>query len=258
MAQTMTKTKTQKTEAFYDIYWPRNVPDYRKTREHVREIVPNKRYGRAIDGGCGTGVCSLALSEMADEVVGLDISRGSIKTGENLAEKLGIENIRFVQGSLLDIPFPDNSFDLSYSWGVIHHTVDPVRALDELVRVLKPGGTLVLAIYLKTPLTPLHEAIRHACLRIPRERRKPILRAFARFVGVAERFGFTPRDRNDNPTVESLIEDWYFVPEKHFYTIGEMRKLFKERGLTYQVVSSHTGRFRSTSNFIVRGRLCQK
>lgn len=257
MINVTSKKKTQKTGAFYDVYWPRNVPDYRKTREHVHEIVPPGPYGRAIDGGCGTGVCSLALSELADEVVALDISRGSIKTGEGLAAKLGKDNIRFCQGSLLDIPFPDDSFDLAFSWGVIHHTVNPVQALDELVRVLKPGGTIVLAIYLKTALTPLHEGIRRICLHIPRKRRKPILRAFSRFVSVAERFGFTPRERNDNPTVESLIEDWYFVPEKHFYSIEEMRRLFKARGLTYEVVSEQTGRFKSTSNFIVRGVLAK-
>src|SRR5947208_133956 len=145
-------TKTHKTKGFYDTYWPANVPDYRKTREHVRAVVPPGEYRRAFDGGCGTGVCSLALSEMADEVVGFDISSGSLGTAEGLAHRLGITNIQFNQGSLLDIPFPDNSFDLVWSWGVIHHTVNPVRALDELVRILQPGGTLVLAVYLKTPL----------------------------------------------------------------------------------------------------------
>src|SRR5207244_1692661 len=154
------------------------------------------------------------------------------------------------QGSLLQIPFPSDYFDLVWSWGVIHHTVDPVRALDELVRVLQPGGTLVLAVYLKTRLTFAHEAIRHICLRIPRSRRKPILRAFARLTQLAERVGFKPRARNDNPTIESLIEDWYFVPEKHFFTIEQMRTLFKERGLSYKVVYRQTGRFKSTSNFI--------
>ena len=78
---------------------------------------------------CGTGVCSLALSELADEVVGFDLSSGSLKTAEGLAQNLGITNIAFKQGSLLKIPFADNSFDLAFSWGVIHHTVNPVRAL---------------------------------------------------------------------------------------------------------------------------------
>jgi 2-polyprenyl-6-hydroxyphenyl methylase / 3-demethylubiquinone-9 3-methyltransferase len=256
---TLAENETQqRTQGFYDVYWPKNVPDYRKTREHVLEVVPAGHYKRALDGGCGTGVCSLALSEISDEVVGFDLSSGSLNTAKGLAEKLGRKNIRFQQGSLLEIPLPSNNFDLVWSWGVIHHTVDPVRALDELVRVLQPGGTLVLAVYLKTPLTFVHEAIRHTCLRIPRSRRKPILRAFARLTRLAEKLGFKPRARNDNPTIESLIEDWYFVPEKHFFTIEEMRELFKQRGLTYEVVYEQTGRFRSTSNFIVRGKLSAK
>ena len=43
------------------------------------------------------------------------------------------------------------------------------------------------------------------------------------------------------------------MPEKHFFTIEEMGRLFKARGLTYEVVCEQTGRFRSSSNFIVRG-----
>src|SRR5436305_8512637 len=93
----------QRTPSFYDVYWPKNVPDYRKTREHVREVVPAGRYKRALDGGCGTGVCSLALSEMAGEVVGFDLSDGSLATARALATKLGRSNISFQQGSLLDI-----------------------------------------------------------------------------------------------------------------------------------------------------------
>lgn len=253
--QTLIDTKTRRTQAFYDTYWPKNVPDYRKTREHVREIVPAGRYKRALDGGCGTGVCSLALAELADEVVAFDLSRGSLATAEELARKLSISNIKFQQGSLLNIPLPPDSFDLVFSWGVIHHTVDPVRALDELVRVLQPGGTLVLAVYLKTPLTFVHEAVRHVCLRIPRSWRKPILRGFTQLVRLGERLGKTTNVRDDNPLIVSQVEDWYFVPEKHFFTISEMRALFRERGLTYEVVCEQTGRFKSSSNFIVRGRL---
>ena len=40
-------TKTRETQAFYDGYWPRNLPDYHKTREYVAEIVPAGRYRRA-------------------------------------------------------------------------------------------------------------------------------------------------------------------------------------------------------------------
>lgn len=82
-----------KVSSFYDGYWPRNVPDYKKTREHVFDIVPDKRYERVFDGGCGTGVNSLALSEKAENVVAFDLSPGSLKTAEELAKKLNVKNI---------------------------------------------------------------------------------------------------------------------------------------------------------------------
>jgi ubiquinone/menaquinone biosynthesis C-methylase UbiE len=247
-------TQTKRTQAFYDTYWPQNVPNYRKTREHVFDIVPKGHYERALDGGCGTGVCSLALAELADEVVGFDLSSGSLNTARRLAQGLGLSNVTFKQGSLLDISFPDETFDLVFSWGVIHHTTDPIRALDELVRVLKPGGTIVLAVYLKTRLTFVHEAIRHTCLRIPRRMRRPIIGGVTQIVRVGELFGHTTNVRDDNGLIQSQVEDWYFVPEKHFFTIDEMRKLFHERGLSFELVCEQTGRFRSSSNFIVRGK----
>jgi ubiquinone/menaquinone biosynthesis C-methylase UbiE len=104
--------QTERTQAFYDQYWPKNVPDFRKTRAHVRSIVPPSHYRRALDGGCGTGVCSLALAEVADEAVGFDLSSGSLNTARALARKLGVTNLTFEQGSLLQLPFASNSFDL--------------------------------------------------------------------------------------------------------------------------------------------------
>src|SRR5258707_15837190 len=101
----MINSQTKRTQAFYDTYWPKNVPNYQKTRDHVFDIVPKGQYKLALDGGCGTGVCSLALAEMADDVVGFDLSSGSLNTARKLAHDLGISNVTFKQGSLLDIPF---------------------------------------------------------------------------------------------------------------------------------------------------------
>jgi len=142
------------TRAFYDTYWPSNVPDAARAAEHVRRIVPPRPFRRALDAGCGTGVCCPALSECSHEVVGLDLSFGSLQTAA------GLFGVPACQASLLRLPLPSDSFDLVFCWGVIHHTSDPIRALDELVRVLAPGGTLVLAVYLRTWLTPFHEVAR--------------------------------------------------------------------------------------------------
>jgi predicted TPR repeat methyltransferase len=68
------------TRAFYDRYWPRNLPDAARTAEHVRHIVPPGPFRHALDAGCGTGVCSLALAERSQRVLGLDLSFGSLRT----------------------------------------------------------------------------------------------------------------------------------------------------------------------------------
>jgi ubiquinone/menaquinone biosynthesis C-methylase UbiE len=251
---TTSATRTRQTQAFYDTYWPQNIPDWYKTREHVREIVPAGRFARVLDAGCGTGVCSIALAEYSSEVISLDMSLKSLRSTVDLARSLALSAVRVCNGSLLRIPFPDQSFELVFSWGVIHHTVDPTGALDELVRVLRPGGTLVLAVYLKTPLTLLHEAIRHGCLRLPVQGRRAAVASVAFLVRGREHFGHVINVRADNPRIESQVEDWYFVPEKHFFTIDEMGRLFAQRGLSYEVLCEQTGRFRSSSNFIVRGR----
>ncbi len=82
-----------------------------------------------------------------------------------------------------------------------------------------------------------------------------ILRGFASIVRWGERLGHTNNVRDDNPLIESQVEDWYFVPEKHFFSIEEMRALFQERGLSFELLCPQTGRFRSSSNFIVRGTM---
>jgi 2-polyprenyl-3-methyl-5-hydroxy-6-metoxy-1,4-benzoquinol methylase len=240
------------TRAFYDAYWPANVPDYRRTREHVLATVPDAAFGLALDAGCGTGVCSLALAERARRVLAFDLSGGSLRTAHRLAEGAGAKRVAFAQGSLLQLPFRDAAFDLVWSWGVVHHTADPVRALDELARVLRPGGTLVLALYWRTRLTPLHEALRRACLRLGPAGRRRFLAGASATVRGAMALGWNHQTRDDNPNVRSQVEDWFFVPEKHFFTPRQAAALLAERGLTCEVVDPRTGRFKTSSNFVVR------
>jgi len=238
---------------FYDRYWPANLPDAARAAEHVIAMVPPRRYQIALDGGAGTGVCSLALATLADQVIAADISIGSLRAARTLSEQQQVDNITFLQSDLLQLEFPDHSFDLVWSWGVIHHTVNPRQALAELVRVLKPGGTLVLAVYRRTGLTWFHEAVRATCLRLPPPAARVVIHSIAGFVAAIDMVRSRRPMRDDNPRIASKIEDWYFVPVKFFFGIEEMRALFATHGLSWELVTPATGRFASTSNFICRG-----
>jgi SAM-dependent methyltransferase len=81
----------------------------------------------------------------AARVVGCDISASGLEDARRrVADNSTIE---FMEASVLDLPFPDESFDFCWSAGVLHHTADPDKGLAELTRVLKPGGKLFVLLY---------------------------------------------------------------------------------------------------------------
>jgi SAM-dependent methyltransferase len=106
------------------------------------------RGARCLDAGCGGGRGSVFMAECgAAEVVGVDLSERNVETCTQRASSRGLSQCRFVQGSLLDIPFEDEEFDVVWCNGVLHHTEDPDRGLVEIARVLRPGGRLWLYLY---------------------------------------------------------------------------------------------------------------
>ena len=105
------------------------------------ELLPREIRGkRLLDAGCGTGHFSLAASERGAAVTSMDIGERLLA---KVAEKCETERII---GSVLQMPFEDNSFDIIVSTEVIEHTPAPYNAVSELYRVLRPGGILALTV----------------------------------------------------------------------------------------------------------------
>ncbi len=102
-------------------------------------------YGDVLEIGCGTGFFSLnlRLAGVVDAVHVTDISPGMVAAAVRNGEQLGIA----VEGRVGDaesLPYDDDSFDLVVGHAVVHHVPDVERAFAEMLRVLRPGGRLVI------------------------------------------------------------------------------------------------------------------
>ena len=107
------------------------------------EVELVERYGRGaavLEAGCGTGLILDRVARFAGEAWGFDLSSGML--GQARARGL-----RAVQASVTDIPFPDERFDVAYSFKVLAHVEDIRAALAELARVTRRGGYLLLEFY---------------------------------------------------------------------------------------------------------------
>ncbi len=101
---------------------------------------------RCLDAGCGGGRYSIAMARLdAAEVIGCDISPEGLADAWRRA--MGVPNVFFEEADVLNLPYPDESFDFVCCSGVLHHTPDPGRGLREVSRVLRPGGRLYLLLY---------------------------------------------------------------------------------------------------------------
>lgn len=99
--------------------------------------------------GCGTGFEPIDLARMDPSlaITALDLSAASLAYGQRMAAALGVGQVRFVQGDILDVAKLDQSFALVSCTGVLHHMERPEQGLAALAGVLAPGGVLRLALY---------------------------------------------------------------------------------------------------------------
>lgn len=101
---------------------------------------------RLLDLGCGPGTITIDLAACVapGDAVGVDASADVIAVASQNAELAGCTNVRFVSGDVYGVDAPDGAFDVVHAHQLLQHLSDPIAALGEARRVLRPGGLLAV------------------------------------------------------------------------------------------------------------------
>jgi ubiquinone/menaquinone biosynthesis C-methylase UbiE len=132
------------TREFFD-----EVTAYRDAIEpHIPEVVDFPRWSgsKVLEAGCGIGTDGVRFARAGAEYTGFDFSPTALSLARHRFEMEGLDG-RFVSGSVTQLPLREETFDLVFSHGVIHHVDDTEATLREFERVLKPGGTALVMVY---------------------------------------------------------------------------------------------------------------
>ena len=118
----------------------------RRTLEsHGAFFIPHLRPGmQVVDVGCGPGSMTVGIAAHigSGRAIGVDMGESQVRLATQRAAEQGVANAEFRVGSAYDLPFADAQFDALFSHALLEHLREPVRAMREFLRVLKPGGVM--------------------------------------------------------------------------------------------------------------------
>jgi ubiquinone/menaquinone biosynthesis C-methylase UbiE len=192
---------------------------------------------RVLDAGCGMGRFAEVCIEAGADVHAIDLSTAVEAAARNLGHH---PNVSFYQADIMNLPFPDGTFDIVYSIGVLHHTPDTKRAFLGLSRLVKAGGLIVIWVYSTIPNYVFGgELLRLLTPRLP----KPLLLKMSKVaiplyhvhrLPVVGRVStaLLPTSVNPDPEWRWLDTfDWYSPRYQWKHTYDEVEGWFREAGL---------------------------
>ena len=117
---------------------------------------------RVLEVGVGTGI-NLSLYPKNCTVTGIDFSGPMLEIARERAERKEVQNVRLLQMDAADMKFADNSFDIVYAPYVISVVPDPVTVAQEMLRVCRPGGRVIVLNHFLSPNRLLSRIERLIC-----------------------------------------------------------------------------------------------
>jgi ubiquinone/menaquinone biosynthesis C-methylase UbiE len=174
----------------------------------IRATFPNRD---ALDAGCGAGDHAAALGQVGSRsVTAFDVSVGRMQLaiGKSPAG-------HFSQASMSELPYRSESFDLVWAWGILHYVPDPVAALHEVARTLRPGGVVLIHTLRRGFWSHFEFNTANILSRTPRWLQNVLLAVGEQLINLISRLitGRRPIDQTDK-TVRQKMQERLFVPAK--------------------------------------------
>lgn len=268
--------KINRTKLSYGFLWQNESAEdlsqrwhFNEMQENIPERIARGKIGIDIGSGCGYDTCIMAKNNPGIKIISLDISDGIYIT-KQLAGQM--KNVQAIKGSCLNLPARDNSFDFAYSYGVLHHTINPLSSLKEIFRILKPGAPVFLYLYESHCENPFKylalktvSLLRTITIRIPPR----LLYLFCRFFSPVAviLFSYPSRYLKSLPTTRWISEkmpfnfatnlfsltgdlyDRFSAPIEYRFSKNEVLELFNNSGFS----SVHIRKFESKAGWIAWG-----
>lgn len=190
---------------------------------------------KVLVAGCGTGQepIRVALGRENVELLALDLSRRSLAYGVRMARKLGVDNIRFVQGDILQLRALDEQFHVIECAGVLHHMEEPISGWRVLTDRLIAGGLLRIGLYSEAArkvVVAARKYIREQKL-VPTPGNIRSLRTHIIQGEIAPEFAELT-ESEDFYTLSSC-RDLLFHAREHRFTLPQIRAALEELGLAF-------------------------
>jgi SAM-dependent methyltransferase len=185
-----------------------------------------------LDAGAGLGRFSEVVLDHGGHVVAVDLSRAIDAAYANLHSR---EGIHFLQADIFRLPFRRETFDLVYSWGVLHHTPDPPAAFKRLPDLVRPGGKLMTFLYANynKPYQVVTEFYRRFTKRLPK-------RLLLKLCYIAVPLYYVGKIPVVGPFITRVLIPVSVRPPTHRWRVGNTFDLYSpEHAFTYDHVEVH-------------------
>lgn len=160
-------TEHIKEEKFSKDYFEEIEAHRYKVEPEIFAFAQFTRYSKVkmLEVGVGAGTDFIQWVRAGANAHGIDLTQEAIDNVQHRLHLYGLNPAEIQIADAENLPYSSNSFELVYSWGVIHHSPNTQKCLEEIVRVTKPGGTIKVMIYNRHSLVVLYRYLRTALFK---------------------------------------------------------------------------------------------